>query len=262
MTGICGGPAACVTKSGFVVLQTGGFQESRLMSVAASEEVVKARVVSPRYKWTVLANTTVGTLLATIDSSIMLIALPAIFHAIRLNPLESRNSVYLLWMILGYPMVSSVLVVSFGRLGDIFGRVKMYNYGYIIYTLFSLVLTVEPLSGPAAAMWLIVGRVFQAVGAAFLTGNSAAILTDAFPQNQRGLALGIGNIAGISGSFIGLVVGGVLAAIDWRLIFLVSVPLGLAGTIWSYLGLKELSGRHEAKIDWAGNAAFAGGMMC
>jgi MFS family permease len=232
------------------------------MSVStASQESMKAPVVSPRYKWMVLANTTVGTLLATIDSSIMLIAMPAIFHGIHLNPLQKGNSFYLLWMILGYPMVSSVLVVSFGRLGDMFGRVKMYNFGFIVYTLFSLVLTIEPLSGTGGAMWLIIGRVFQAIGAAFLAGNSGAILTDAFPQNQRGLALGIGNIAGISGSFIGLILGGVLAAINWRLIFLVSVPLGLAGTLWSYFGLKELGRRQGAKIDWAGNATFAGGMM-
>ncbi len=232
-----------------------------MRSKSASQEVMKARVVSPHYKWMVLVNTTVGTLLATIDSSIMLIALPAIFHGIHLDPLQPGNSFYLLWMILGYPMVSSVLVVSFGRLGDMFGRVRMYNFGFVVYTLFSLVLAVEPLSGAAAAMWLIIGRVFQAVGAAFLAGNSGAIITDAFPQNQRGLALGIGNVAGISGSFIGLVLGGVLAAIDWRLIFLVSVPLGLAGTLWSYFGLKELGTRQTAKIDWAGNATFAGGMM-
>jgi len=226
-----------------------------------SEEGRTRPAVSPRYKWMVLANTTVGTLLATIDSSIMLIAMPAIFHGIHLDPLQKGNSFYLLWMILGYPMVSSVLVVSFGRLGDMFGRVKMYNFGFILYTVFSLVLTVEPLSGAAGAVWLIIGRVFQAIGAAFLAGNSGAILTDAFPQNQRGLALGIGNIAGISGSFLGLVLGGVLAAIDWRLIFLVSVPLGLAGTLWSYFGLRELGQRRRTKIDWAGNATFAGGMM-
>jgi MFS family permease len=232
------------------------------MSVAAaSQKGIGAPAVSPRYKWMVLANTTVGTLLATIDSSIMLIAMPAIFHGIHLDPLQKNNSFYLLWMILGYPMVSSVLVVSFGRLGDMFGRVKMYNFGFVVYTVFSLVLTVEPLMGAAGAMWLIIGRVVQAIGAAFLAGNSGAILTDAFPSNQRGLALGIGNIAGISGSFIGLILGGVLAAINWRLIFLVSVPLGLAGTLWSYFGLKELGQRRATKIDWPGNVTFAGGMM-
>jgi MFS family permease len=231
------------------------------MQVAVEVEAGIRPAVPPRYKWMALANTTIGVMLATIDSSIMLIAMPQIFRGIHLDPLQPANSFYLLWMILSYLMVSSVLVVSFGRLGDMFGRVKMYTLGYIIYTLSSLVLTVEPLSGQAGAIWLIIGRVVQAVGAAFLTGNAAAILTDAFPRNQRGLALGITNIAGISGSFIGLVVGGILVVINWRLIFLVSVPLGLIGTVWSYTGLKELGQRRRTTIDWAGNASFAGGMI-
>jgi MFS family permease len=217
--------------------------------------------LSPRYKWLVLTNTTIGVLLATIDSSIMLIAMPDIFRGIKLNPLAPGNTFYLLWMILGFLIVSSVLVVSLGRLGDMFGRVKMYNLGFVIYTLASLVLTVDPLTGPTGAIWLIVGRIFQGIGAAFLIANSAAILTDAFPSNQRGLALGINNIAGISGSFIGLILGGVLGAIDWRLVFLVSVPFGVLGTVWSYLNLRELGERHRAKIDWAGNATFAIGLI-
>ncbi len=217
--------------------------------------------LSPRYKWLVLTNTTIGVLLATIDSSIMLIAMPDIFRGIKLNPLASGNTFYLLWMILGFLIVSSVLVVSLGRLGDMFGRVKMYNLGFVIYTLASLVLTIDPLKGPTGAIWLIVGRIFQGIGAAFLIANSAAILTDAFPSNQRGLALGINNIAGISGSFIGLILGGVLGAIDWRLVFLVSVPFGVLGTVWSYINLRELGERHRAKIDWAGNATFAIGLI-
>jgi MFS family permease len=179
--------------------------------------------VSPRYKWLALSNTTIGVLLATIDSTIMLIAMPDIFRGIKLNPLEPGNSFYLLWMILGFLVVTSVLVVSLGRLGDMFGRVKMYNLGFVVYTAASLVLTLDPLTGQAGALWLIIGRIFQGIGAAFLIANSAAILTDAFPSDQRGLALGINNIAGISGSFIGLILGGVLGAIDWRLVFLVSV---------------------------------------
>jgi MFS family permease len=186
--------------------------------------------VSPRYKWLALSNTTIGVLLATIDSTIMLIAMPDIFRGIKLNPLEPGNSFYLLWMILGFLVVTSVLVVSLGRLGDMFGRVKMYNLGFVVYTAASLVLTLDPLTGQAGALWLIIGRIFQGIGAAFLIGNSAAILTDAFPSDQRGLALGINNIAGISGSFIGLILGGVLGVIDWRLVFLVSVPFGLFGT--------------------------------
>ena len=217
--------------------------------------------ISPRYKWLVLSNTTIGVLLATIDSSIMLIAMPNIFRGIKLNPLAPGNSFYLLWMILGFLIVSSVLVVSLGRLGDMFGRVRMYSLGFVIYTSASLVLTLDPLTGQPGALWLIIGRLFQGVGAAFLVANSAAILTDAFPSNQRGLALGINNVAAISGQFIGLILGGVLGAIDWRLVFLVSVPFGLFGTIWSYRNLKELGQRHRARIDWAGNITFAVGLV-
>ncbi|MHB1617616.1 MAG: MFS transporter [Metallibacterium sp.] len=191
----------------------------------------------------------------------MLIAMPDIFRGIQLNPLDPGNTFYLLWMILGFLIVSSVLVVSLGRLGDMFGRVKMYNLGFVVFTVASLLLALDPFTARTGADWLIVGRIFQGIGAAFLIANSAAILTDAFPPNQRGLALGINNIAGISGSFIGLILGGVLAAIDWRLVFLVSVPFGLFGTIWSYLKLKELGQRHRARIDWAGNVTFAAGLI-
>jgi MFS family permease len=214
-----------------------------------------------KYKWVALSNTTVGVLLATIDSSIMLIAMPDIFRGIGLNPLAPGNSFYLLWMILGFLVVSSVLVVSLGRLGDIFGRVKMYNLGFIIYTVASLVLALDPLKGTKGALFLIIGRIVQGIGAAFLVANAGAILTDAFPPNQRGLALGINNIAGISGSFLGLVLGGILAPIDWRLVFLISVPFGLFGTVWAYLKLKDNGRRQKAKIDWAGNVTFAIGLI-
>ncbi|MCK9366428.1 MAG: MFS transporter [Metallibacterium scheffleri] len=217
--------------------------------------------VSTHYKWLALSNTTIAVLLATIDSSIMLIAMPEIFRGIQLNPLDPGNTFYLLWMILGFLIVSSVLVVSLGRLGDMFGRVKMYNLGFVVFTVASLLLALDPFTARAGADWLIVGRIVQGIGAAFLIANSGAILTDAFPPDQRGLALGINNIAGISGSFIGLILGGVLAAIDWRLVFLVSVPFGLFGTIWSYLKLKELGQRHRARIDWAGNITFAAGLI-
>jgi MFS family permease len=222
---------------------------------------VPGQDISPGYKWVALSNTTIGVLLATIDSSIMLIAMPEIFRGIGLDPLQPGNTVYLLWMILGFLIVSSVLVVSLGRLGDMFGRVRMYNLGFVVFTLASVILTVDPLTGSAGALWLILGRILQGIGAAFLLANSGAILTDAFPANQRGLALGINNIAGISGSFIGLVLGGILAAISWRLVFLVSVPFGVFGTVWSYLKLRELSQRHEARIDWAGNVTFAVGLV-
>jgi MFS family permease len=199
--------------------------------------------------------------MATIDSSIMLIALPDIFHGIRLDPLQPGNSFYLLWMILSFLVVSSVLVVSLGRLGDMYGRVRMYNLGFAVYTASSLVLTVDWLHAQAGALYLVVGRIFQGVGAAFLVANSSAILTDAFPEGQRGLALGINNVAGISGSFLGLVLGGVLGPIDWRLVFLVSVPFGLAGTLWAYFKLKEISLRRPARVDWPGNITFALGLV-
>src|SRR5215471_11807102 len=218
-------------------------------------------VVDDGYKWIALSNTTLAMLLATIDASIMLIAMPAVFRGIRLDPLEPSNSFYLLWMILGFLVVSSVLVVSLGSLGDMYGRVRMYNLGFVIYTVASLILAVDPLQGPAVADWLIVFRLFQGVGAAFLLANTGAILTDAFPPNQRGMALGITNVVGISGTFIGLVLGGLLAPIDWRLIFLVSVPPGVIGTIWSYRRLREIGVRRTASIDWWGNLTFGAGLV-
>jgi MFS family permease len=214
-----------------------------------------------RYKWVALTNTTVGVLLATIDSSIMLIAMPDIFRGIDLDPLLPENSLYLLWMILGYLVTSSVLVVSVGRLGDLFGRVRMYNLGFVIYTGASLLLTVDWMTGHPGAVWLLAWRIVQGVGGAFLVGNSGAILTDAFPAHQRGLALGINNVAGISGTFIGLVLGGLLAPISWRLVFLISVPAGLFGAVWSYRRLRDISARSREPIDWLGNATFAAGLV-
>ena len=217
---------------------------------------------SDRYKWMVLSNTTVGVFMAVLDSTIMLIALPDIFRGIHIDPLQPGNSFYLLWMILSFMIVSSVLVVGLGRLGDLFGRVRMYNLGLAVYTVFSLLLTVTWMSGRAAAVWLVVMRVFQGVGAAFIIANSAAILTDAFPENQRGMALGVNQMAGLAGSFIGLVLGGILAPIEWRLIFLVSVPVGLFGTIWAYRRLHEVARpRRRAHIDWTGNVLFAVGLV-
>ena len=213
------------------------------------------------YKWVALVNTTLGMLMATIDGSIMLISLPDIFRGIHLDPLQPGNSFYLLWMILSFLVVTSVLVVNLGRLGDIYGRVRMYNLGFAIFTFFSLLLTITWLTGPAAGLWLIIVRVFQGIGAAFLVANSAAILTDAFPEHQRGMALGINQAAGISGTFIGLVLGGILGPINWRLIFLVSVPIGLFGTVWGYLKLREVGRRTRSHIDWPGNVTFALGLI-
>jgi MFS family permease len=187
--------------------------------------------------------------------------MPAIFRGIRLDPLEPANSFYLLWMILGFLVVSSVLIVSLGRLGDMFGRVRMYNLGFVVYTLASLLLAIDWMTGPAGAMFLIVFRIVQGIGAAFLLANAAAIITDAFPSNQRGMALGINNVVGVTGMFIGLVLGGLLAPISWRMVFLISVPFGLFGTVWSYLKLEERGVRRPAPIDWPGNVLFAVGLI-
>jgi len=214
-----------------------------------------------RYKWIALSNTTLAVLLATLDASITLIAMPDIFRGIHLDPLVPSNSTYLLWMILGYLVVSSVLIVSLGRLGDIYGRVRIYNLGFVIYTVASLLLAVDWMSGRDGALYLVVFRVVQGVGGACLLANAAAIITDAFPANQRGMALGINNIVGVSGLFVGLVLGGLLAPIDWRLVFLISVPVGLFGTVWGYLKLEERSEPRPASIDWLGNATFALGLV-
>jgi MFS family permease len=213
------------------------------------------------YKWVALTISTLGMLMATIDGSITLISLPDIFRGIDIDPLQPGNSFYLLWMILGFLVVTSVLVTTLGRLGDIYGRVRMYNLGFAVFTFFSLLLTVTWTSGHAAGIYLIVLRLFQGVGAAMLMANSAAVLTDAFPARQMGMAMGINQAAAMSGSFIGLVLGGVLAPINWRLIFLVSVPIGLFATVWGYLKLRELSARRPARIDWWGNVTFAAGLI-
>src|SRR5438067_3140800 len=218
-------------------------------------------MASDRYKWIALSNVTLGVLLATLDASITLIAMPDIFRGIHLDPLVPSNSFYLLWMILGYLVMTSVLIVSLGRLGDMFGRVRIYNLGFVIYTVASLVLTVDWMTSRAGADYLIVFRIFQGIGGACLLANAAAIITDAFPQNQRGMALGINNIVGVSGMFIGLVIGGILAPIDWRLVFLISVPVGLFGTVWAYLKLREVNSPRRARIDWPGNLTFALGLV-
>jgi MFS family permease len=216
---------------------------------------------SDRYKWIALSNATLAVLLATLDGSITIIAMPDIFRGIHLDPIVPSNSFYLLWMILGYLVVTSVLVVGLGRLGDMVGRVRIYNLGFVIYTAASLLLAIDWMTGSAGAMYLIVFRIVQGVGGACLLANAAAIITDAFPSNQRGMALGINNIVGVSGFFIGLLLGGILAPIDWRLVFLISVPVGLFGTVWAYRSLRELSTPNPEPMDWPGNVTFAVGLI-
>ena len=218
-------------------------------------------LASAHYKWIALSNTTLGMLMATINASIMLIALPDIFRGIGVNPLQPGNTSLLLWLIMGYLVVTAVLVVSFGRLGDMFGRVRMFNLGFALFALFSIMLSLTWLHGTAAAWWLICMRILQGVGGAMLMANSSAILTDAFPANERGLALGLNQVAAIAGSFIGLVLGGVLGPLGWRYVFLVSVPFGVLGAIWSYLKLQERGIRRPARLDWAGNATFGAGLV-
>jgi MFS family permease len=215
----------------------------------------------PRYKWIALSNTTLGVLMATINQSIVLIALPDIFRGIGLNPLSPGNTSYLLWMFMGFLVVSAVLVVSFGRLGDMFGRVRMYNMGFAIFSVASIFLAVTWMHGSPAALWLIIWRVVQGIGGAFLFANSAAILTDAFPANQRGTALGMNAIAAIAGSFIGLLLGGVLGPINWHYVFLVSAPIGAFGTGWAYFMLRDIGTRRKARMDWWGNILFAAGLI-
>jgi MFS family permease len=213
-----------------------------------------------RYKWVALSNTTVAVFMSQLDGSIVLIALPAIFRGIHLDPLASGNVVYLLWMIMGYRLVQAVLVVTVGRFGDMFGRVRIYNAGFAVFTVASVLLSFDPFDGGHGALWLIGWRVLQAVGGSMLTANSAAILTDAFPRDQRGFALGINQVAGLSGQFIGLVAGGVLATLDWRAVFWVNVPVGVFATVWAYRKLRDNGERHRGRIDWWGNVTFAVGL--
>ncbi len=211
------------------------------------------------YKWVALSNTTLGVLIATMDASIVIISLPAIFRGIGLDPLAAGNIGYLLWMILGYLLVSAVLVVVLGRLGDMFGRVRIYNLGFLVFALASIALSLDPFRAGAGALWLILWRIVQAFGGSMLTANSAAILTDAFPSRQRGMALGINQITALAGQFLGLLAGGLLAAVDWRAVFWVSVPISVTGTVWSYLSLRETAAGGRGRVDWLGNLTFASG---
>jgi MFS family permease len=219
-----------------------------------------ARTAGDRYKWVALSNTTLAMFVSTLNGSIVIISLPAIFRGIHLDPLAPANIGYLLWIIMGYLLVQAVLVVTLGRLGDMFGRVKIYNLGFSVFAAASVVLSLDPFDGTRGAMWLIGWRLLQALGGSILTANSAAILTDAFPLDQRGFALGINQIAGLAGQFIGLVAGGLLAAIDWRAVFWVNVPVGVFGAIWAYRSLREIGVRTRGRIDWWGNVTFAVGL--
>jgi MFS family permease len=214
-----------------------------------------------RYRWIALSTVTVGTLMVFINQSIVLISLPAIFRGIDLNPLTPGNTGYMLWMLMGFMVALAVLVVTLGRIGDMFGRVRIFNLGFAVFTTFSILLAVTWLTGTAAALWLITMRIGQGVGGAMLFANSSAIITDAFPADQRGLGLGINNVAAVAGSFVGLVLGGLLAPVEWHLVFLISVPFGVIGTLWAYVKLEDRGVRTPAQIDWLGNLTFAAGLI-
>jgi MFS family permease len=212
------------------------------------------------YKWIALSNTTIGMLIATVNATSLLIAMPVIFRGININPLDPANFSYLLWLLMGYMVVSAVLVVTAGRLGDMYGRTRVYNIGFAIFTVAGIGLSLVWSQGSAGAIELIVLRMVQAVGGAMVMASGAAILTDAFPADQRGLALGINQISGMAGSFLGIVVGGILAAINWRWVFIINVPIGLIGTVWGFWQLREIGVRQRARIDWIGNITFAAGL--
>ncbi|WP_405864506.1 MFS transporter [Streptomyces sp. NBC_00005] len=218
------------------------------------------RPAGDRYKWMALTNTTAAVFMSALDGSIVLIALPAIFRGVHLDPLAPGNIAYLLWMIMGYRLVQAVLVVTVGRLGDMYGRVRIYNSGFAVFTVASILLSFDPFDGGHGAMWLIAWRVVQAVGGSMLAANSAAILTDAFPKEQRGFALGINQVAGLAGMFLGLVAGGLLSAWDWRAVFWVNVPVGVFFTLWAYRTLRETGKSGGGRIDWWGNITFAVGL--
>ena len=213
------------------------------------------------YKWVALSNTTLGMLAAAINSSILLISLPAVFRGIGLKALDPGNINYLLWAIIGYMIATAVLVVAFGRLGDQFGRARIYNLGFAIFTVASVALGLMPGHGDVAAIYLVVVRVVQGVGGAMIMANATAILTDAFPAHQRGLALGINVVAAIGGQFLGLLIGGLLADTDWRLVFWINVPFGLVGTVWAYAKLRDAPERFSHKVDWPGNITFGLGLV-
>ena len=231
-----------------------------MSAVTAAGAVRPSRLRGTHYKWIALSNTTLGMLMATINSSIMLISLPAIFRGIGINPLSPGNVGYLLWLMMGYMLITAVLVVSLGRLGDIMGRVRIYNLGFAVFSVGSIILALDPMSGGGGALWLVLWRLLQGIGGAMLFANSSAIIIDAFPPEQRGLAMGINQVAAIAGSFIGLIAGGLLAVADWRLVFWVSVPVGIIGTVWAYRSLRDNGRRVAARIDWWGNITFGVGL--
>jgi EmrB/QacA subfamily drug resistance transporter len=204
------------------------------------------------YKWRVLTNTTVATLMSSIDANIVLISLPTIGRE-----LPGTNATLLLWILLGYSLLTAVVLLNFGRLSDMFGRVRLYVLGFAVFTLGSALCGFSQ-----TGLELVLFRLVQAVGAGFLFSNGAAIITDAFPPNERGRALGVNQVSIVVGAVSGLVLGGIITStIGWRWIFFVNVPIGLIATLRAHADLHELGKPEEKpKIDWAGNVVFAAGL--
>ena len=203
-------------------------------------------------KWRVLTNTTIGTFMALLDSSIVLISLPTIGRELPQTSPET-----LLWIVLSYSLVTATLLLTFGRLSDMFGRVRLYTLGFAIFTIGSAFCSLA-----TDGNILLAARVVEGIGAGFLAANGAAIVTDAFPIHERGKALGINQVSALAGSMMGLVLGGVLTSLlGWRSIFWVNIPVGIVGTVWAYVGLEEVAAREiESEIDWVGNVLFSGGI--
>ena len=224
------------------------------------------------YKWTVLSNTTLGALMASINGTIILISLPVIFRGLGVDPFLPSNFTLLIWLLLGYGVVTATLLVTFGRISDMWGRARMYNLGFAIFAVGSVMLFLTPNTGTLGAWELVGFRVIQGIGGAFLFANSAALITDAFPHDERGKALGINQVAAIGGSVVGLVLGGVLAGLSdihigsfvlpaWRVIFLASVPFSVGGTVWAYFKLHDVAKIREGqRIDYLGNTTFGVGL--
>ncbi len=202
------------------------------------------------YKWTVLSNTTLGTLMSSLDTNIVLISLPTIARE-----LPNTTILDLLWILMGYTLVTSAVLINFGRLSDMFGRVRLYTYGFAIFTAGSALCSFSQ-----SGIELIGFRLVQGIGAAFLFSNSGAIITDAFPENERGEALGINQVAIVAGSVSGLILGGILTyTIGWRSIFYVNIPIGIIATFWAHHNLRELATiKKGQKLDIVGNILFAG----
>ena len=205
------------------------------------------------YEWTALSVTTVGALLASIQGSALIIALPDILT--RLD----TDFITIMWVLLGYLLITTAVVPVIGRLADMFGRKNLYNAGFAVFTLGSLLCG---MSQPQFHGWDLVGyRLIQGLGGALLFTNSAAIVTDAFRHGRIGLGLGVNQIAAAAGFLIGPVVGGLLTAISWQWVFFVNVPLGIAGTVWGFFRLREpVSLPAKQTFDWLGSLTFVFGL--